>query len=208
MFDADGVLQGVPGGWVAATEPYLGERTMEFLIRSQEEQWPILAGQGDHLAVLAATLADFAVGAPAEEVYRAIWLNIAPAPESIELVRALRANGYGVHLATNQERYRARHMREVLGYDALFDVSCYSHQLGVIKPSPEFFTEAVRRVGAEPATILFIDDDADNVDAARTVGLSAVQWSLDRGHDELLSLLAAHGVSAARPAAGQPETTT
>jgi len=46
-------------------------------------------------------------------------------------VRALRANGYGVHLATNQERYWAAYMRQVPGYDALFGVSCYSCDLEV-----------------------------------------------------------------------------
>jgi putative hydrolase of the HAD superfamily len=61
----------------------------------------------------------------------------------------------------------------VLGYDALFDVSCYSWELGARKPHPAFFAEAVRRVGANPAAILFIDDSA------------------------LLGLLARHGVASA-----------
>jgi hypothetical protein len=72
LFDADGVLQELPGGWVAAAEPYFGERALEFLERSYQARLPSLA-----------------------------------------LVRALRVSGYGVHLGTNQERYRAVHMREV-----------------------------------------------------------------------------------------------
>ena len=51
-------------------------------------------------------------------------------------------------------------------YDSLFDVSCYSWELGARKPDPAFFAEAARRIGAHPAAILFIDDSARNVAAA------------------------------------------
>jgi len=196
LFDADGVLQDVPGGWEASTEPYLGERTLEFLRRVWDDELAALAGQADLLPLVAAALADFGVTAPPEEVHRAIWLRIEPVEQTVALVSALRRKGYGVHLATNQDRHRAAHMREVLGYDALFDVSCYSWELGARKPDAAFFAEAARRIGAQPAAILFIDDSARNVDAARDAGLAAEQWTFANGHDALLDLLAKHGVSA------------
>jgi putative hydrolase of the HAD superfamily len=200
LFDADGVVQVVPGGWEAGAEPYLGERTMEFLHRVWDDELPALAGQADLLPLVAAALADFGVTAAAEEVHRAIWLRIEPVEQSLVLVRALRRNGYGVHLGTNQNRNRANHMREVLGYDALFDVSCYSWELGARKPDGAFFVEAVRRIGADPAAILFIDDSARNVAAARDAGLAAEQWSVADGHDTLLSVLGKYGVTVSRPA--------
>ena len=147
MFDADGVLQELPGGWVAAAEPYFGVRALEFLQRSYDAQLPTLSGQGDHLVILTAVLAEFGTTAALADVYRDIWLRVEPAPASLAVVRALRQGGYGVHLGTNQEQYRAAHMREVLGYDGLFDVSCYSWELGAAKPDPAFFTEAARRIG-------------------------------------------------------------
>jgi len=196
LFDADGVLQDVPGGWEAGAEPYLGERAMEFLRRIWDDELPILAGQGDLMPMIAAAMADFGVTAALEEVYRAIWLRIEPAEQSLSLVRALRRNGYGVHLGTNQERNRAAHMRQVLGYDALFDTSCYSWELGVRKPNSAFFVEAARRIGAEPTEILFIDDSARNIAGAREAGFSAEQWTLADGHDILLSILDKHGVAA------------
>ena len=196
MFDADGVLQDLPGGWVAAAEPFFGERTLEFLERSYEAHLPTLAGQGDHMTILAAILTDFGVTVPVADVYRGIWLGIEPAAASFAIVRALRGRGYGVHLGTNQERYRTAHMREMLGYDALFDVCCYSCELGAAKPDVAFFTEAAKRIGADPPTILFIDDSTQNVEAARTAGFAAEQWCLDDGHDALHDLLARHGVSA------------
>ena len=88
-------------------------------------------------------------------------------------------------------------MREALGYDELFDVSCYSHVLGVAKPDPRFFTEAARLVGAAPADILFVDDTAANVEAARLTGMAAVRWCLDDGHATLRAALTEHGVGLA-----------
>jgi putative hydrolase of the HAD superfamily len=73
-------------------------------------------------------------------------------------------------------------------------------RLGVTKPDPGFFAAAARRVGAEPSTILFIDDSARNVEGARAAGLAAEQWELGHGHDVLLALLAGHGVAPLRPA--------
>jgi putative hydrolase of the HAD superfamily len=196
MFAADGVLQDVPGGWYALMEPYLGDRAREFLHRTWKDELPMLAGQGDYLPVLAATLAAYGVATPVEDVYRDVWQRIEPVAESLAMVRALRASGYGVHLATNQERNRAAYMRSALGYDAEFDVCCYSCDLGVAKPDPAFFAEAARRVGVAPAGILFIDDSARNVDGARTAGLAAEQWSFEQGHGVLRRLLAGHGVAA------------
>lgn len=196
LFDADGVIQSIPGGWYSAMEPYVGERAEEFLHGAWQQEKPMLAGLGEYLPLLAARLSEYGVSASAEDVYRDVWHRIDANAASLAIVRALRANGYGVHLGTNQEPLRAAHMRVGLGYDALFDVSCYSCDLGVTKPDPAFFTAAARRIAAEPSSILFIDDRDKNVEGARAAGLAAEQWELEQGHDVLLALLARHGVAA------------
>ncbi|MBB2925254.1 HAD-IA family hydrolase [Cellulomonas cellasea] len=202
LFDADGVLQHLPGGWYAAMEPYLGDRAREFLHRTWKEELPTLAGDGDYLPLLAAALVEYRVTTPVEAVFTDVWHNIEVIEETFALVGALRRAGYGVHLGTNQEHHRASHMRAGLGYDDLFDVSCYSYELGVAKPDPGFFTAAARRIGTAPETILFVDDLAKNVEGARTAGLVAEQWDHEQGSDVLIALLAKHGVriTAPRPA--------
>ncbi|WP_350276139.1 HAD-IA family hydrolase [Kribbella sp. HUAS MG21] len=196
LFDADGVLQDLPGGWVAAMEPYLGERVLDFLHETWADELPMLAGRGDYLPLLAATLAKYGVRTPVQEVYDAVWKNIVLVEESLAIVRALKRNGYGVHLGTNQECYRGGYMRTALGYDELFDVSCYSYDLGVAKPDPAFFTRAAERIGATPDSILFIDDTPKNVTAARTAGLHAEHWTFTQGHATLQTHLTTHGITA------------
>ncbi|NEA36361.1 HAD-IA family hydrolase [Streptomyces sp. SID13031] len=173
LFDADGVLQDIPDGWYAAMEPYVGDRAREFLHKTWKDELPTLAGRGDYLPMLAASLAEYGVLTPTAVVFQDVWHRIAPVEESFAIVETLRRNGYGVHLGTNQERHRGGHMRAALGYDLLFDVSCYSYDLGVAKPDPGFFTEAARRIAADPSAILFIDDSAANIEGARSAGFAA-----------------------------------
>ena len=182
LFDADDVLQTVPGGWYAAIEPYLGDRARTFLHATWSDELPTLAGDGDYMPMLASRLIEFGVSAPVSTVFRDVWHRIELDGASLAIVQRLRAAGYGVHLGTNQERHRGSHMRATLGYDELFDTSCYSYELGFAKPNPRFFTAAARLIGAEPSTILFVDDSEKNVDGALQAGLQAVTWEISQGH--------------------------
>lgn len=131
--------------------------------------------------MLAAGLRKYGVTTPAAELYDAVWKRIVVIEESIEVVHALRRSGYGVHLGTNQEHRRGAHMRTALGYDDLFDVSCYSHELGVAKPDPQFFTQAADRISAPIDEILFIDDRSRNVEGARAAACLPSNGTSRRG---------------------------
>ena len=60
-----------------------------------------------------------------------------------------------------------------------------------IKPLREIYEILLRRYGLEPATSLFIDDNADNVQGARHAGMHAVHYT---SHDKLLEDLRSFGV--------------
>jgi len=64
-------------------------------------------------------------------------------------------------------------MRKVLQYDRHFDEQFYSCELGVAKPDGAYFTAILDRLALSPDRVLFIDDNAKNVEAARAVGLTA-----------------------------------
>lgn len=197
LFDADGVLQEFPGSFSSSITPLLGERAREILDHAIEIERPFLVGDDDFLPVLAEVLRQYDVAMPAADLYAATWLNIGTSAASLDLVRGVRAAGYGVHLGTNQHRRRANHMRARLPYDELFDVTLYSCDLGVAKPDAAFFQKAATRIGAEPAEILFIDDQLPNVEGARSTGMPAVHWHVKEGHGVLLERLAEHGVAPA-----------
>lgn len=51
-----------------------------------------------------------------------------------------------------------------------------SYQVGVIKPSPEFYQYIVRHEKVQPKEMLFIDDVTENVEAARQAGMMGYQF--------------------------------
>lgn len=193
LLDADGVLQRSAPDPIGLLTRWAGDRA-EDLGRAlwTAERGP-LRGEGDFLELIEAVVPTYADVEP-RELYATLWQDISVSEESIRLVRRLRSAGYGVHLGTNQHRQRGEHMATALGFDALFDVSNYSWEMGTKKPEPTYFELAVSRMGAEPGEVLFVDDMEVNVEAARAVGLVAEHWHLDRGHADLENLLARHGV--------------
>ena len=93
--------------------------------------------------------------------------------------------------ASNQEHHRVAYLRDQAGLGAHFDEIVYSAALGVCKPERVFYTNAQARMGVTVAqSILFVDDKAENVDAARAAGWRAMLY---RGPESLAKALASWG---------------
>lgn len=73
----------------------------------------------------------------------------------------------------------------------LFHMLAASHEIGVEKPAPAAYEQALSRLGRPPGETVFVDDLADNVAAARMLGMSAFQTGSPR---ETLDGLRALGV--------------
>jgi putative hydrolase of the HAD superfamily len=195
LWDADGVLQRVPGGGEESMRPAVSglvEDLDGFLAEAVRAERPALTGEVSWPAVLPGLLERWGIGAALDEVL-ATWLRLEPVPEARALVTEVRATGPDCHLATNQTVERAAVMREQLGYDDLLDGAFWSHELGVAKPDPAYFEEVVRRLGVPPGDALLLDDNRANVDAARAVGLRAEVWSWREGVGVLRAHLVEHG---------------
>jgi putative hydrolase of the HAD superfamily len=101
--------------------------------------------------------------------------------EILDLADRLRSAGYPVALATNQEKYRMEYLLETLGLGSWFDEEYPSWKMGHVKPSKEYF-EAVGSAVKErfgERRIHFVDDTAENIDMARSVGWEAYMFDQD-----------------------------
>ncbi|MCD4672359.1 MAG: HAD family phosphatase [Anaerolineaceae bacterium] len=58
----------------------------------------------------------------------------------------------------------------------VFDVSVFSDEVGMIKPNPAFYQWIVERLRVRPEEAAFIDDQMVNVEAARSLGMAAIQF--------------------------------
>jgi putative hydrolase of the HAD superfamily len=200
LWDADGVLQHLPAGWEASMRPVVEgyvEDVPAFLAEAFELERPALLGEVSWLDVLPGLLERWGVAHLYEDALR-VWLTIVPQAGVRETVTTLRAQGVRCYLATNQTEHRGRYMAEHLGYDELLDGAFWSHELGVAKPDPAFFTTILGRLGLDAAEVLFVDDSARNVDAARSVGLAAEHWHVEDGLPALHDRLAGHGLPGVR----------
>lgn len=75
---------------------------------------------------------------------------------------------------------------EIVGENALF--SC---MLGARKPDAELYERALERFGAAPADAFLLDDNLENIEGARAVGLTAMRLEWTDGTPQTGGLVAA-----------------
>ena len=125
---------------------------------------------------------------------RQAMLSIRPHGEVLETIRAVRASGTRCYIASNQQAQRATFMSTELGYASMFDGELYSCRLGAAKPSELYFELALKAVGADAYSTLFIDDRPENVEGARRAGLQAFLYDGRSGAAVLKSHLREFGL--------------
>ena len=106
---------------------------------------------------------------------RQILLDIKP--ETAAAVRSVYGR-YPLYLLSNNNPIGMPNCLELMekaGIGGLYEDMFISSEMKMLKPSPEFYLEAVRRIGLPPEEILFIDDSLTNVEAARALGIDA-RW--------------------------------
>lgn len=112
-----------------------------------------------------------------EDCIAARRASMAPIADVVAMARAV-AHRAGVAILTNNGLMVRDHLHVLCpALSPLFDgrVLC-SAEFGVGKPDPAIFLRSAERLGLPPAAILFIDDKAANVVAARASGLDALHY--------------------------------
>jgi epoxide hydrolase-like predicted phosphatase len=96
--------------------------------------------------------------------------------EMIDYMRGLRERGYRMAICTNNVKEWEERWRSMLPVDEIFDVVVDSAFVGARKPEPRIYEITLERLGVEPAASLLVDDIEINCDAARELGMHAVQF--------------------------------
>jgi putative hydrolase of the HAD superfamily len=128
-----------------------------------------------------------------------LWTAIETDQAMCKAIASLRNLGFPCYLATNQEAHRGRYMTETLGYRDMFHGEYYSHLLGIAKPNAEYFRAILVDLQIAPEDLLLIDDNKQNVAAARAMGLHGALFAPQRtaGIETLRAILWGHGISLA-----------
>lgn len=100
-----------------------------------------------------------------------IWTQINP--ESVDLVRDVKACGLKTAILSNMPFDLLGELRQKLDWLDEFDVLTWSCELGVIKPDAEIYHACLTALDCEPARAVFFDDRPPNVEGARLIGMEA-----------------------------------
>ena len=190
LFDVGGVL--VELGGVAAMLEWMGHRTdAEGLWRAWLTSPSVRdyeRGRIDNDAFARGVIDEFALPVTTDEFLRgfAAW-PVGPLPGSHALLAAVHPRLIRATLSNSNAAHWPRVMDE-MGFAPHFHHHFASHLIDRIKPDREAFEHVAATIGLPAHEILFIDDNAINVDAARGIGMRAHRCV---GPEETRVLLAA-----------------
>lgn len=181
MVDVDGVVvrHPDPSGWSACVEEDLGVPRLALQTRFFKPCWDdVVHGRAALRDSLAPALAEIAPHVSCSRLIAYWFEGDAHLDKALLLqLAAVRASGVPLHLATVQEHERASYLWNTLKLRDLFDDMHYAAQLGVSKPSQDFYAAVEERVSLPASAIAFIDDNEENVEAARARGWNAALWT-------------------------------
>ena len=178
LLDADGVTQHNPN-FASGMERLFGDRaTLTEILRLEP---PSLDGTADLRTMITSFIADKGLDVDPDAVL-AVWHETHTLPGVFDLL--------------DEVRRRGERMIAEKGYELHTDGAFYSYQMGVAKPDPRFFRIILDALGCEPRATLFIDDVAENVETARTLGIEAVLFDRDSGTTGLRAVLLGYGLIA------------
>lgn len=104
-------------------------------------------------------------------------------PNAREVLEGLRTHGVRTALVSNWDR-RGPRLLARLGLEALFDSRVFSCEVGVEKPNPGIFRDALRRLSVPPErTVMLGNSFSRDLKPARTLGMRACRFGAAKTED-------------------------
>ncbi|MCR5614064.1 HAD family phosphatase [Treponema sp.] len=95
--------------------------------------------------------------------------------ETVKIINSLKKKHRVVCGTNTIQSHWENHMER--GDYAFFDQTYASNKIGEAKPDPQFFKVILEAEGYKPEDAFFVDDKIENVKAAQSVGINAVQFT-------------------------------
>jgi epoxide hydrolase-like predicted phosphatase len=102
-------------------------------------------------------------------------IMVAPINDTVRVLESLRGR-VPLYALSNANTLHKNYWEETYHVElSHFDEVFVSSDLGSRKPEPAIYLRALEHIRAEPEDVIFFDDLAKNVEAARALGMTAVQ---------------------------------
>jgi epoxide hydrolase-like predicted phosphatase len=110
-------------------------------------------------------------------------------PRVVGLIHELKKQ-YKIGLLTNAHHEFIDNLLNKNHLADLFDSIIVSSRVGVVKPNPAIFEQALEDLGLEPAEVVYIDDLERHVSSARALGMPAIVYrDFDQCKADLFDIL-------------------
>lgn len=125
---------------------------------------------------------EYGIEAPVDELLagkNALYLELAGAsskvfPQMRAFVERLHEDGVPMAVASGSSRAAIEAVLAVTGLDKRIPLFVSAEEVAHGKPAPDVFLEAARRLGAEPADCVVVEDAAPGAEAARAAGMRCI----------------------------------
>jgi glucose-1-phosphatase len=112
---------------------------------------------------------------PREDFISAYTGIFTPIRETFDLIRFLKPS-YKLGLLSNTNEWHFVHSIRTVDVYELFDAVTLSYEVKAMKPSPVIYSDMLRKLALNAEECAYIDDIEVNTDAARQMGLQAIQY--------------------------------
>ncbi len=109
-----------------------------------------------------------------EELKKGFAEIFTPVPSMVEFMESLKERGIPVMVFSNTNVTAVDYIRAAFPFFERFDAYCLSYEHGCMKPDTTLYGVAQLMTRCTPGNLLFLDDRAENVHAARQMGWSAI----------------------------------
>ena len=179
IFDFGGVLLDWNPRYLYKSYFNNDEEMEHFLADICNGEWNIRQDAGRPFAEAVKELqAKFPEYAEAIQMYDDDWEKMLKCelPESIDLLKELKFMGYGIYGLTNWSAEKIGYAFANYSFLSLFDGIVVSGVEKVVKPDRKIYEILLERYSLKPGECVFIDDNQDNVDMAKVLGINAIRF--------------------------------
>ncbi len=111
------------------------------------------------------------------EEFKEIWNPIfTEDQEVVEILKSLKEMGYPLFLLSNTNELHFSYIRENYPVVYLLDRWILSYEVGAKKPKKAIYDAIFENVNLAPWEVFYVDDQEQYVDAAKKLGIQAVQF--------------------------------
>jgi putative hydrolase of the HAD superfamily len=113
-----------------------------------------------------------------------MWSNANPT--MVEWLLKVSAAGIKTGLLSNMPADLAAHVQDNFDWMKKFTFKTFSAHVKLVKPDPAIYQHTLRGLGVKASETLFVDDRENNIEAARTLGMHAIQFqSIEQFRNDL-----------------------